>query len=264
MHKSPAKINLFLNIVGKRADGYHLLESLFIPLSLHDEMYFENASDITSDVEGENIEDNIVIKAARKLNEVAGTNNGVHIKIKKNIPIGAGLGGGSSNAATTLKVLNEMWGLNYPPQKLREIAVTIGADVPFFIDAVPAFVQGIGEILTPQTLKNSYYLLLVNSGAHVSTPVVYKMGFPTFSAPIGDVENEVFAGKNDMEKNAFTLCPEIKDVLSFISKQEGAQVSRMSGSGATCFGLFDTKENLQKAYAAVPPNWWKHKEILIN
>lgn len=263
MYKSPAKINLFLNIVGKRQDGYHLLESLFLPLALHDEMQFINSSIISSEVNGAMIEENIVEKVASKLRAISGINRGIHIKIKKNIPIGAGLGGGSSNAATTLKVLNELWDLNYSSDKLREIGVTIGADVPFFIDAVPTFVRGIGEILTPIKLKKSYYLLLVNSGGHVSTPTAYKMGFETYSPSITDVEKEVLIGKNDMEKNAIVLCPEITDVLAFIAKQQGVLVSRMSGSGATCFGLFDTPENLNKAYDAVPKNYWKYKEIIL-
>ncbi len=265
--QSPAKINLFLNIVGKRDDGYHLLESLFVPLpGLYDQISVEPAHDLTCEMTPE-IPDNIVLKVARRLQDKYGVKAGAKIKIKKKIPIAAGLGGGSSNAATVLKLLCELWNVKLEGQEAIDFLVQIGADVPYFLNPQPAFVQGIGEIITPVQLDQKLYILLANPKIKVDTGTVCRKGFPEFAAKIDgeDVDvlgDNIFLGKNDLEANAISLFPEIQKVLVKLRLLKGCKVARMSGSGATCFGLFKNAECAQKAMDALPRGWWCHYEML--
>jgi 4-diphosphocytidyl-2-C-methyl-D-erythritol kinase len=273
---APAKINLYLHITGKRPDGYHLLESLMIPINLSDEITVESHNKLELQVSGAfakssgNPDDNIVIKAARAL----APDKGAKITLHKNIPAGAGLGGGSSDAATTLYLLNELWGLNYTRKKLTEIGLSLGADVPFFLNAKPAFVSGIGEIIDDAGVLPKLHILLVNPNKSLSTPAVFKhKPIPSSSPSAGAAGvihtipasgdngfvNFLKTCRNDLEKNAIELMPEIADILSILEKQNGCHISRMSGSGATCFGIFDSEINLQKAAEAIrimQPDWW--------
>lgn len=265
--QSPAKINLFLNIVGKREDGYHLLESLFVPLpGLFDQITVEPASDLTCEMMPE-MPDNIVLKVARKLQEQYSVSAGAIIKIRKRIPMAAGLGGGSSNAATVLKLLCELWDIKLEGQAAIDFLVQIGADVPYFLNPQPAFVQGIGEIITPVHLDRKLYILLANPRIKVDTGTVCRKGFPKFAAKIdgGDIDvlhDHIFLGKNDLEPNAISLFPEIQKVLDKLRQLKGCKVARMSGSGATCFGLFKNEESAKKAMDALPRGWWCHYEML--
>lgn len=266
--QSPAKINLFLNIVGQREDGYHWLESLFVPLpGLYDQITVEPACDLSCEMTT-TISDNIVLKVAQRLREKYSVEAGAKITIKKRIPIAAGLGGGSSNAATVLKLLCELWNIKLGTQEAIDFAVLIGADVPFFLQPQPAFVQGIGEIITPVRLEQKLYVLLVNPRIKLDTGAVFRKGFPIFSEKIdgediGILEDNIFLGKNDVQVNAISLVPEIQNVLDKLKLLKGCKVARMSGAGATCFGLFKNAECAQKAMESLPRGWWCHYEMLM-
>lgn len=260
--KTPAKINLFLHVVGKRPDGFHLLESLFAPLAIYDTVTVSPNKDI---IVNSSIADNICFKAAKLLKETYDAKDGCEITINKQIPIAAGMGGGSSDAAATLLLLNILWGLDLSQQDLLDIAVKIGADVPFFIDPKCSFVSGIGEVIEPFEIFRSYPLLVLNPNISVSTPEVYKLGFSEFTPKIQSrevVEDLVLNGKNDLQNNAISLCPDIAKCLEFLQSQEGNIAARMNGSGATCFGIFKDKKSLENAYNLVPKNWWKHHQLL--
>jgi len=244
--KSNAKINLFLHVISRKNNGFHILESLFAPIGLHDVIEIEDSDEleIVSD-----IEDNIALKAAQLLREKFEVTKGAHIKITKNIPLGAGLGGGCSNDTDTIKLLNKLWGLNLSVGEQISIASQIGADVPFFIINEPAFVSGIGEIIKPVKLGLELPILLVYPNQHVSTKEVFAKGFTELSTsiPIEAVARNIIEGKNDLTANAIKICPEIDELLTQLSAAEGIRFCRMSGSGSTCFGVFDSTEHLTKA-----------------
>ncbi len=177
--KSPAKVNLLLKIVGRRADGYHELNSIFQKISLSDTLAFRitdapgiklhcDRADVPTD------ENNLVVKAAITLRQSAGVEAGVDIRLEKSIPVSAGLGGGSGNAATTLAILNEMWGINYPASRLMEIGLGVGADVPFFLGGPLAWVEGIGEKINPLDTVASVPLLIIKPGFGISTAQAYN------------------------------------------------------------------------------------------
>ncbi len=176
---APAKINLYLHITGKHADGYHLLDSLMVFTDIADAITAEKADAITLRVSGEfadnsgDISDNIVIKAARALADSAGVKAGASISLQKNIPVGAGLGGGSSDAAATLRLLNTLWGINYSDEKLAQIGLTLGADVPFCLYGRPAFVSGIGEVIGAAPDLPQFWILLANPRKVLSTKDVF-------------------------------------------------------------------------------------------
>ena len=260
--KTPAKINLFLHVVGKRDDGYHLLESLFAPLAVYDTITISPKKEI---LVNSKIPNNICYKVATHLKEAYDIKEGCEITIQKQIPIAAGMGGGSSDAAAALLLLNILWGLDLSHQDLLDHAVKMGADVPFFIDPKCSFVSGIGELIEPLQIFKSYHILVLNPNVAVSTPEVYKMGFSEFTDKIKsheEIEDLILNGRNDLQNNAISLCPEIAQCLEFLQSQEGNITARMNGSGATCFGIFKDQKSLENAYNAVPKNWWKHHQLL--
>lgn len=263
---SHAKINLFLNIVGKRADGYHLLESLFAPLRLADEISVEDSRDIICIVDGADIENNTAIKAAEIMKDRFSIKKGATIRIKKNIPMASGLGGSSTNAATTIKLLSSLWDLELSYEEMHAIALLVGADCPFFLTYEPAFVSGIGENIKPVTLDKDYHLLLVNPGYQLTSKDVYQATeykFEQSIKPYAEVLiNEILNGHNSLEKGAIILKPNISNLLQNISEQEGVIISRMSGSGATCFGIFSNKKYALKAQEYFGKYYWTHYEHL--
>lgn len=170
--KSPAKINIGLNIIRKRDDGYHDLETIFYPLNIHDEITFARSDKFSFRSNDENLSQektNLIIKAKEELEKYSGTKINVEIILSKNIPIGAGLGGGSSNAAATLLAINKMYELNIEAEKLSYIALQLGSDVPYFLNPVPAFAESRGEIILPINLKIEKPILIVNPDIHIST-----------------------------------------------------------------------------------------------
>ena len=265
VEKSPAKINLFLHVIGRRQDGYHLLESLFAPLQLSDTIGISSSDEVSCTVDGAEIEDNIVIKAANLLKSELEVESGCKIHIAKNIPIGAGLGGGSSNAATVLKMLNAFWQLGLSQLQLEKYAIKLGADVPFFIGCKSAFLEGVGEKITPVTLGIELPILLINPNMHVSTKEVFQKGFSKFTPSIGanaNMSELIFTGHNDLCANACEIALEIKNIIEFLKKQSGIKVARMSGAGSTCFGIFESIEDVYKARKAINHNWWNCIDLL--
>jgi len=267
-----AKINLYLHVTGKRADGYHLLDSLICFAEFGDEISVSPADDITLEITGEfgdglSSEDNLIVKAANLLKNKYNIKQGANIKLEKNLPVGAGIGGGSADAAAAAKLLVELWDLSCINNELADLLLPLGADIPVCIHSKTSYVSGIGDIIEPLSGFPEIYMVLVNPLKHVSTPEIFQMGFDSYNEPVNhrsfdniDQLVEFLAEcSNDLESNAVKLVPEISDIIDIIKRQEGCRLSRMSGSGATCFGIFDNKANAKKASNYIRdkhPNWW--------
>jgi len=249
--QSPAKVNLFLRVLGKRADGYHEISTLMQPVSLFDELVIsvsegEGIAVVSDSVEAPGGEDNLAYKAARVFLQSTAIRRRVEISVKKVIPVGAGLGGGSSDAATVLMALNEMAGIWLPDGALMEMAARLGSDVPFFILKGPALAGGRGEKLKRAYLPELHYIL-INPGFHVSTVWVYSSlgltnigennnllySYEVPASPEGVVE----ALANDLEAVTSKQYPEISGLKEML-KGAGALGTLMSGSGPTVFGVF--------------------------
>jgi 4-diphosphocytidyl-2-C-methyl-D-erythritol kinase len=244
---APAKLNLFLHIVGRRADGYHLLQSVFVLLDWADTLHFElrrDGSVSRQDLGAALPPDDLCLKAARALQAAAGLkNHGVHIAIDKQVPWGAGLGGGSSDAATTLLALNRLWGLHWPRRQLRELATTIGADVPFFVGGHNAWVEGIGERLTPVDLPPQLFAVLkppeaVPTAAIFADPALVRDTKPaTITSFLADPQR---FGHNDLQSSACRYSAQVVQALEVTEAQYGN--SRMSGSGSAVFAWVGSGE----------------------
>ena len=259
---SPAKVNLILKVLRRREDGYHDIASLMQKVSLADEMEFAPGQDgISLSCPGSDLptgEGNLVVRAARALFAEAGFAGGVEITLRKRIPTAAGLGGGSSNAATTLTVLNDLFRFGFDRERLIRIGARLGADIPFFIYGSPAWAFGIGELLEPAETPPGMWLVLVNPGFEVPTKWVYqslnlpltktplKYTIPTFSG----VRDLAAALSNDLETVTVARHPVLEELKGFLLRQ-GALVSLMSGSGPTVFGLFENELDAIKAEGAL-------------
>ncbi|MBO6257935.1 MAG: 4-(cytidine 5'-diphospho)-2-C-methyl-D-erythritol kinase [Succinivibrio sp.] len=249
---SPCKLNLFLYITGKRPDGYHNLQTLFVILNYGDSMTFETVSDdvITlSDVFDFPVKDNLIYKAAALLKNYCAIRSGVRIDIKKVLPQGGGLGGGSGNAATTLLVLNRLWHCNLDEATLIKLGTSLGADVPVFIKGVTAFGEGIGEILTEVSYENKWYLVCTPEGCHVPTPKLFshkdlKKDSPVYS--FDQLMNRPF--ENCFTKVVTGEYPKVRELLCYLSQFGPAF---MSGSGSSCFVPFADEDQARRAYYAV-------------
>jgi 4-diphosphocytidyl-2-C-methyl-D-erythritol kinase len=256
---SPAKVNHFLHITGKRIDGYHNLQTLFQYIDWCDYLSFEknNSTEINLILDGPTPcpnDDNIVIKAAKKLQEISPSSTGINITLTKNLPSGAGLGGGSSNAATALYGLNKLWN-NLSLEKLKHLGCSLGADVPFFLHGVSALGEGIGEKLTSMTLHENWMLIAIPNCC-VSTKLMFAdkdltTDTPTFricnqDALLATNSNEVDTTfKNDFFKLVYKKYPEVKLAYKWLSSHANA---KLSGSGACIFACFNTK--IQAEYVA--------------
>ena len=219
---SPAKINLFLHIVGRRPDGYHNLQSVFAILNKGDKLTFEERMDdkieILPDL-GFNVEDNIVYKAIMLLRKETSISKGITITIEKNIPMGGGLGGGSSNAATTLLALNKLWNLNLTTKRLCELGKTLGADVPIFVNGYSAFAQGIGEILTPYKIEEKYYLVVTPKNTHVSTKEIFThLDLPRSTPALAISQISYEETHNDCENLVKKNYPSVAKCLQWLLK----------------------------------------------
>ena len=269
-----AKVNLFLNIIGQRSNGgYHDIQSYFLKLSLADELYIQPSDKINCSVEGKSIaRENIVLKTIHYFSQIYNISKGINVHIKKNIPIAAGLGGGSSNAAAVLKLLPKLWNVKGISEKqLKDIAIKIGADVPFFLKNQSAFVEGIGDMSTPLELGWSPFIILINPGIEIFTKDVYegiiKGNFSRkIEANSDAITNEIFYGKNDLEQYAKEKYPIIRQLIEEVKDQENCIISRMSGSGSTCFGIFEKKNDVVNAVnnlSKIYPNFWIHYEKVV-
>ena len=246
---APAKLNLFLHVVGRRADGHHLLQSVFVPIDWADTLHFERRDDgliVRHDLSASLPADDLCLRAARCLQAASACRFGADISIDKQVPWGAGLGGGSSDAATTLLALNRLWGLNWPRSKLLELALPLGADVPFFIGGTPAWVEGIGEQLTPFDVPSQSFAL-IKPQASLETRAIFthpqlardsqRITLEGFDAQdIGRIalpDDGHAWGRNDLQPVAELLCPAVRQAADELKLRFGN--SRMSGSGSTVF-----------------------------
>jgi len=281
---APAKLNLFLHIVGRRPDGYHLLQSVFVLIDWCDTLHFERRDDgrlARHDLTEALPADDLALRAARALQQASGCGLGADISLAKQVPWGAGLGGGSSDAASTLLALNRLWGLHWPRERLLQLGLTLGADVPFFIGGHNAFVEGIGEQLTPIALPPAAFAV-VKPAAAIATPSIFR-------SPLLRRDNEAAIvasfladaswqqqftaevaqgwGRNDLQPAAESLCPEVTQVARWLQAHFGN--SRMSGSGSAVFARTGTGDQpgatevvgglltglFTDQATALPPHW---------
>jgi 4-diphosphocytidyl-2-C-methyl-D-erythritol kinase len=271
---APAKINLDLCITGRRPDGYHELDSLVVFGAPADRLILEPADRLDLELGGPfarelaAVPDNLVVQAARRLAEHAGQAAHVRIKLEKKLPIAAGLGGGSGDAAATLRGLNRLWHLGLGISGLAPLARDLGADVPVCLAARPARMRGIGERLEWVPCLPTLYLLLVNPGRRLATAAVFA-ALGSLPAPVpeqgppplehGALVSWLRMRANHLEAPARRLEPLVDTVLKALAAQPGCELARMSGSGATCFGLFADRAALEAAAAQirhVQPGWW--------
>ena len=246
---APAKLNLFLHVVGRRDDGYHLLQSVFVLIDWCDTLHFERRADgriARHDLGAALPADDLCLRAARALQRESGTTLGVDIAIDKQVPWGAGLGGGSSDAASTLLALNRLWGLEWPLSRLLALGVTIGADVPFFLGGRNAWVEGIGERLTPLEVPPQWYAV-VKPPTAIATPAIFASPLlnrdteaAILSGFLADVGSDWIKtgllqgwGRNDLQPPAEDACGEVAQAARLLEARFGN--SRMTGSGSAVF-----------------------------
>jgi len=251
---APAKVNLFLHVTGRRADGYHTLESLFVLVDLADSLTLTLRTDGAiirgSDVAGVAEDDDLSLRAARTLRDAAGVRDGVEIALTKRIPQGAGLGGGSSDAASVLLALNCLWRLAWPRVRLAEIGLALGADVPFFVCGEHALARGIGERLTPVTLP-AFWIALAVPRVQVRTAQIFAAAELTRSTPSAkmDVFSEGY-GRNDLADVTVARYPEVAKALGALARE--APQARMTGSGACLFAACAAESDALRALACLP------------
>jgi 4-diphosphocytidyl-2-C-methyl-D-erythritol kinase len=269
-----AKLNLYLHLLGRRADGYHEVESLVAFTAFGDRLSFARSPGLRLEVQGpfakglEPAADNLVLKAARLLQSRFGVTEGAEIRLEKRLPVAAGLGGGSADAAATLIGLSRLWGLEAPAEALHRLALELGADLPACLLGRPAFVGGIGERLEPVNALPELGVVLVNPRIPLATAAVFAARSGAFSSsmprpgPIAGPQALVEllqARRNDLTRPAVALVPEIGVVLTALAELPGVRLARMSGSGASCFGLTLTQGEAERAAAtlrAARPGWW--------
>ncbi|MDA8256490.1 MAG: 4-(cytidine 5'-diphospho)-2-C-methyl-D-erythritol kinase [Betaproteobacteria bacterium] len=250
---APAKINLFLHVVGRRADGYHLLQTVFRFLDFGDTLYCEPRSDgrilLATPLPGVAPETDLTVRAAEALRAATGATAGVTLRVEKRLPMGGGLGGGSSDAATTLLALNRLWGTGLDSPALQRIGLALGADVPIFVHGRSAFAEGVGERFADVSLPPAWYLVLVPA-VTVPTPEIFRapqLRRDTPAIRAGDWRPGF--GRNDLEAVACALYPEVGRHLAWLRRYGDA---RMSGSGACCFVEFAAESAARAALAALP------------
>ena len=245
---APAKLNVFLHVTDRRGDGYHTLETLFVPISYGDFVTLAERSDgaIVRECGADSVapEDDLAVRAARLLQSESGTTRGVAISVEKKLPLGAGLGGGSSDAATVLLGLNRLWQLNYSRRSLMSLALELGADVPFFVFGEPALGRGIGELLAPVRLPPTWFSV-INPGIAVATATIFAA--PELTRNSASTKITVFPegfGRNDLQGVAAARFPAIADCLETLAREAATARAtvRMSGSGSSVFAAFAAEE----------------------
>ena len=257
-HLSPAKINLFLHVLRRRADGYHDLQTLFQLLDYGDELTFENNKDGILELHQKSSDktrahpysQNLIIKAARLLQQESGDAKlGAKICLNKRIPIGAGLGGGSSNAAITLKTLNKLWECDLSEGELKVLALKLGADVPFFLEGKSAWGEGLGEKLQPVELEKNWFAV-ITPNCSVSTAHIFSNENLTRNSQAIKMADFLAGGtKNDCEPVTRALYPEVDEAFCWL---EGYADARMTGTGASVFAKFQNKEQAEGVLELLP------------
>ena len=269
---APAKVNLFLHVIGRRPDGYHLLDSLAVFPAIGDLLRVMSAADLTLALDGPfsaalaDDQDNLVLRAARALAAATGVAPQAHITLTKNLPVASGIGGGSADAAAALRALQRLWQLRLPAPAILALATRLGADVPVCLVAIATRMGGIGELLTPAPALPPCGMVLINPGVAVSTPAVFRARTGGFSAPaslpsgwpdFATMAADLARLSNDLEAPAISICPPIGEVLAASRTLPGCRLARMSGSGATCFALFASAAAAAEAAAELRrPGWW--------
>ncbi|WP_244814508.1 4-(cytidine 5'-diphospho)-2-C-methyl-D-erythritol kinase [Caballeronia sp. Lep1P3] len=263
---APAKLNLFLHITGRRPDGYHALQTVFQLLDWGDVLHFTRREDGVvmreTDVPGVAADDDLVVRAARLLQKHAGSRFGVDIEIDKRLPMGAGLGGGSSDAATTLLALNRLWGVDLSRKTLQNLALQLGADVPFFVFGQNAFAEGVGEALQAVELPKRFFLV-VTPAVHVPTAAIFSEKSLTRNTEVVTITDFLAQqrsdanwpdsfGRNDMQAVVARRYAEVAKVLEWFSNLAPA---RMTGSGASVFAAFTSQAEAELAQAKLPASW---------
>lgn len=273
---APAKLNLFLQVLGRKNDGYHQIESLVVFPQFGDRLEIYESPTISLQVEGPfadecgPLENNLVLRAAHALAALAPTPVGARLKLHKNLPAAGGLGGGSSDVASAIQLLIPFWGLQLEGKALAELAVRLGADVPVCLRRRPAIMRGIGEQLSAAPTLPNCYVLLVNPRIQLSTQAVFEkldgrfgkvpQRFPRHVSSVKKLARLLTVRRNDLEKPAIELVPEIQTVLDALNRQKGCLLARMSGSGTTCFGLFANADEMGAAAVAIKqahPEYWQ-------
>ena len=273
--EAPAKVNLFLHVTGRRADGYHLLDSLVVFARCGDTLTFEPADELTLELDGPTAGlladgDNIVLKAAYALAKAAGVTRGARIRLTKRLPVAAGVGGGSADAAAALTGLSRLWDIEVP---LQHLALSLGADVPVCLKGVPTAMSGVGEGLADAPTLPPAWLVLVNPGVPLSTPAVFKARRGGFSAadPLTEAPADAKAladalarRRNELTEAALSLAPVVGEVLAKLAATRGCLLARMSGPGATCFGLYAGEAEARGAAASLRGSgWWVEAAQLL-
>jgi 4-diphosphocytidyl-2-C-methyl-D-erythritol kinase len=270
---APAKINLYLHVLGRRPDGYHEIDSLVAFADIGDRLSAAPAAQFSLTLDGPEAaslaglgDDNLVLRAARRLARDAGIAAGAALSLEKNLPVAAGLGGGSSDAAAALRALSALWGL--PAERAAPIAAALGADMPVCLYGRPAWVGGIGERIVPAAGLPCAGIVLANPRIALPTAAVFAARRGEFSAPgrfapmpmdAPGLARALKRRRNDLTEAAIGLVPEIGEILARLAALPGALLARMSGSGATCFALFADRAAARRAGAALAaamPEWW--------
>ncbi|WP_244460010.1 4-(cytidine 5'-diphospho)-2-C-methyl-D-erythritol kinase [Roseomonas fluvialis] len=269
---APAKVNLFLHVTGRRADGYHLLDSLVVFADAADGIEALPGAQLSLAVDGpeagalEAEPDNLVLRAARALSAAAGVPPSAALALHKVLPVASGIGGGSADAAAALRALDALWGLGWPDARLAEVALSLGADVPVCVASRPARMSGVGEMLAPAPSLPRFGMVLVNPRVALPTPAVFRARDGAFSQPAvlpdgwedaAAMASDLAALRNDLEPAAMVLCPAVAAALAALRDLPGCLLARMSGSGATCFAIFDQPGDARRAATALPAVWWR-------
>ena len=266
---APAKLNLFLHVIGRRPDGYHLLQSVFALIDVGDTIHFSTRSDglirRLSDLPGVSEQDDLVVRAAQLLKREAASESasaalGVDITVEKKLPMGGGLGGGSSDAATTLLVLNRLWNLGFSNERLQVLGLALGADVPFFVFGRDAFAEGIGEQLQAVKLPRWWYLVLTPPG-QVPTPAIFAhpdLTRDTFPLKILDFSaNGLLGLRNDLQPVVLKAFPAVFRCFNALEavSQQSVFGARMTGSGACVFAAFEIEQDARDAFQLLQPEY---------
>ncbi len=256
---APAKLNRMLHITGRRDDGYHELQTLFQFLDVGDTLHFtlrdDDAIRLTPTLEGVTAEDNLVVRAARLLQAQTGSRRGVDIQLDKRLPMGGGLGGGSSNAATTLLALNRLWNLNLDEERLAALGLSLGADVPVFVRGRAAWAEGVGEQLTPVTLDTPYFVV-IHPGVSVATARVFQAPELTRDTPAIRLSRALEGGatrwRNDCEATVCRLYPQVDEAIRWLAQRAPTM---LTGTGACLFGRLTNVEEADNIARQVDPRW---------